>query len=494
MPTDAAPTMPFDLRNNVVLAAAFLIIGLTGLRLLSLWLGETQLSTDEAQYWLWGQNFSLGAYSKPPMIGWIIAASTAVFGDSTWAVRMPAPLFHMVAALSILALGLRLATPWVAALAATIYLTLPAVTLGSFLMTTDTPMLAAIALALWVQHILAGRKSGAPSNAALVVALGAILAFGLMCKYAMLYAIGGMILAAVFSSAWRIRWQDTATVTIVTMLLILPNLVWVAGNNFVTVQHMADTSGFTGPMLHPLVALRFVGEQFGVFGPIIFLAWLVALAQVKALSKPFQGLLAASGMILAGVIVQALLGKALANWAVGFAVGASIIAAMKLAKHPVLIGLSFAIGGGLALALPVLTVLGSELRQNDRLVLGRYLGQDKLVAEAVSMARKTGAMHVASNHRDILSALSWQGRNSGLTVEALPYDGAPRNYWEMSRSLSASRDDLVLIVTVAAPELSCPAEAGPLDAQRKPAGPGFLEGHEVYMTTVPAACIQGVKE
>ena len=56
------------------------------------------LYADEAQYWRWSQDLAWGYYSKPPMIAWVIYVSTAVFGDTEWAVRIAAPFLHTAAA------------------------------------------------------------------------------------------------------------------------------------------------------------------------------------------------------------------------------------------------------------------------------------------------------------------------------------------------------------------------------------------------------------
>lgn len=121
---------------------------LTLWRVAILWFNRTELWVDEAQYWLWGQSFSFGAYSKPPLIGWLIGLVTRIAGDSTFGVRLAAPLFHGITAYVVLILASRLADRRAAALAALTYATMPAATLGSLLISTDTPMLLAIAVAL----------------------------------------------------------------------------------------------------------------------------------------------------------------------------------------------------------------------------------------------------------------------------------------------------------------------------------------------------------
>src|SRR5579863_7237453 len=71
---------------------------ITTLRII--WLGAQSagLYPDEAQYWFWAQHLAFGYYSKPPLVAWLIRLTTAAFGDSEFAIRLPAPLLHAAAA------------------------------------------------------------------------------------------------------------------------------------------------------------------------------------------------------------------------------------------------------------------------------------------------------------------------------------------------------------------------------------------------------------
>jgi hypothetical protein len=75
-------------------ATGAILAGLLILRVLVLLLDPNSLYADETQYWLWSREVDWGYFSKPPMIAWIIAATTAVFGDADWAVRLAAPFLH----------------------------------------------------------------------------------------------------------------------------------------------------------------------------------------------------------------------------------------------------------------------------------------------------------------------------------------------------------------------------------------------------------------
>jgi 4-amino-4-deoxy-L-arabinose transferase-like glycosyltransferase len=57
------------------------------------WIGATfPITGDEAYFYWWGVYPDWGYYDHPPMAGWAIAAMLKVFGDSTFAMRIPALL------------------------------------------------------------------------------------------------------------------------------------------------------------------------------------------------------------------------------------------------------------------------------------------------------------------------------------------------------------------------------------------------------------------
>src|ERR1700730_19341658 len=110
--------------------AAAMLVGvaaITGLRLLWLALQPADLFPDEAQYWVWSQQLALGYYSKPPLLAWLIALTTGLFGDSEFAVRLSAPLLHAGAAIFVYAIGARLFDRWAGFWGAGAYVSRPVV-------------------------------------------------------------------------------------------------------------------------------------------------------------------------------------------------------------------------------------------------------------------------------------------------------------------------------------------------------------------------------
>src|SRR5260370_28461791 len=72
----------------------FVVLAVTLLRLM--WLASAPIDPypDEAQYWIWSRELAWGYFSKPPLIAWVIALTTPLFGDTDLAAKIPAPLFY----------------------------------------------------------------------------------------------------------------------------------------------------------------------------------------------------------------------------------------------------------------------------------------------------------------------------------------------------------------------------------------------------------------
>ncbi|MEN8887597.1 MAG: glycosyltransferase family 39 protein [Celeribacter marinus] len=469
----------------------YLVIGMLTLwRVVWLRMDGTTLSTDEAQYWFWGQSFAFGAYSKPPLIGWLIRLTTELAGNTVFGARIGAPLVHAGTALIIFALGIRVTTRPVAAFAALSYITLPAVALGSILITTDTPLLFFAALSLLAQHKLA-QTGGAKLTLALGIAIG--LAF--MSKYAMIYVVLGMIAAAIVSRDWRISWRATLATSVIAVLIVLPNMIWIATHSFATVEHVTSDADWAGLRLYPVQALRFVAEQLAVMGPVLFVAWLWGLTRLRKMTRAQIALYALYALSILPLLVvtgQALFSRALANWGVTFVLAGVIVASVALENHRVLRRISLGLTLLISLALPVFVTLGTNLRMPDgRLYLHRYVAQPDIIDWALDAARAQNAGIIVADGRDVLSALTFAARGTGITINAPAGSGTPHNHWELLHRYDprqTSTPVFILAKTTSSLATLCPDAA----TQQRTAGQGFVEGQDFVLVEVTdTTCLKG---
>ncbi len=289
-------------------------------RIAALFFTDADLGPDEAQYWVWSSDPDLGYFSKPPLIAWTIAATTALFGDAEWAVRLASPFYHLGAAVFVFLLARRLFGPAAGFWSGAGWITLPGVGLSSALITTDAPLLFFWSAALYFFFfILTTTRNRAAGGAALGLAIG----LGLLAKYAMAFFLIGAMLAFLISPAVRknMRLQDLAAAALVAALVIAPNLWWNAVNGFQTIAHTAANAKWGPDWFHPGSFAEFLAGQFAVFGPILIglLIWGVATGSRRRSEVPTRGVeLALLAFVIAPLVIvaaQALISRAHANWA-----------------------------------------------------------------------------------------------------------------------------------------------------------------------------------
>jgi 4-amino-4-deoxy-L-arabinose transferase-like glycosyltransferase len=153
---------------------------------------------DELYYWCWSRQLQWSYYDHPPLTAYLIRASTALLGDSLFAVRLPA----CVATAVVLGTLVHLTRPrrilgWVA-------LT-PAFTFGAVLITPDTPLLLCWSLYLvWLVAVHERLADGTVSGWYWMIG-GVLLGLGVLGKYTMgLAGIAGS-LSSLLAGPWR-RW------------------------------------------------------------------------------------------------------------------------------------------------------------------------------------------------------------------------------------------------------------------------------------------------
>ena len=137
----------FTLLNTPIVF--FILIIITVLRIYSLHVSPIELSVDEAQYWHWSRNIDFGYFTKPPLVAWMIAFSTFIFGNEEWAVRLLSPITHLF--ISLVLWGTAKFAFWIKVwerIAALIWIFTPAASLGGFIISTDTPLLLFWSLSL----------------------------------------------------------------------------------------------------------------------------------------------------------------------------------------------------------------------------------------------------------------------------------------------------------------------------------------------------------
>jgi len=303
--------------DRATLAFIALLLVVTGARIVALFYSPLGLYYDEAQYWMWSRTFDWGYFTKPPMVAWVIAATTTLVGsDAEWAVRLGAPLAHATAACAVFALARSMYGSWAGFWAGLGWLMLPGVFFSSGLISTDAILLPLWALALFAMWRLVNTRAWLWA-----VLLGAFFGLGVMAKYAMLYFILCTALAA-----WKIAPVRQAlaggrgvVAFLIGAAIVTPNVIWNFQNGFATARHTAANASFNiDDMFHFNKLVEFFVGQAGVIGPLFFaaLGWAAwrAARRASGLSLEDKFLLAYIVPPFVFVAAIAFISRANANW------------------------------------------------------------------------------------------------------------------------------------------------------------------------------------
>jgi hypothetical protein len=308
---------PREALTSAAAAFAALAGAITIARIIALHFNPIDLYFDEAQYWTWSRTLDWGYFTKPPMVAWVIGATTALFGDAEWAVRLAAPIAHGLTATALFALARALYGPWAGFWAGVSWLVLPAVWFSSGLISTD-----ALLLPFWAMSLLALQRLMATRAWIWAVLVGIGIGLGMQAKYAMLYFPLCAAIAALWLAPLRAALGGGRSVLIgaVALALIMPNVIWNAQNGFATVSHTADNVNLSADLFNLDELVEFITGQIMLVGPLLFLAllalfWRAARTPAK-LSDHDKFLLAFIAPPLVVVTTLAFVTRANGNWAV----------------------------------------------------------------------------------------------------------------------------------------------------------------------------------
>jgi dolichol-phosphate mannosyltransferase len=215
--------------------------------------GRVELLPEETYYWNYAQHLDIGYLDHPPMVAWLIAAGTRLFGSGEFGVRIGALLSGGVATFFAYRLTDNLFGRSSALVALVLVQILPFLFVAGLLMTPDAPLTAAWVASLYFleRALVAGRRDawwGA----------GICLGLGLLSKYTIvLVALSAFIFAIIDPQSRRwFRRPEPYAACLLALAVFSPVIAWNAQNHWVsflfqTSRRLADRPQFA---LHKLIA------------------------------------------------------------------------------------------------------------------------------------------------------------------------------------------------------------------------------------------------
>jgi 4-amino-4-deoxy-L-arabinose transferase-like glycosyltransferase len=433
-------------RRNILFAVIAL---LTIVRLVGLHQSAVDLFVDEAQYWSWSRHLAFGYFSKPPLLAWIIYLSNAVCGSSEFCIRAPAPIFYLGTSVTVYFIGRTAFNECVALWGALLTAFGLAVAFSARIISTDVPLLF-----FWALALLAYLNLLSTASLKWACILGAAIGLGLLAKYAMIYFVLSMFLAAALVDDARrlLRSPQCWLALAIAGALIAPNIVWNLSNQFVTFRHTGDLIQGEGVGLHPLQAAEFLLAQFAVFGPVVFAVLLVALARPNSmLCQPIHRVMIAfvlPPLIL--VTMTSFFTHAYANWAAPSFIASVVLVSAILIERKAVRLLQFSVGLGIVTQTALL--VGDTFATRIQLPFlanpnpyNRTLGWRAFAEAAGHIARDVGAKTIAADGRYEVAALIYYWRDRPVRIVAWPTTESES--FDFSDPISDSEPEPILFVS-----------------------------------------------
>ena len=409
------------------------------------------LYVDEAQYWTWAKSPDWGYFSKPPVIGWLIAATTWIFGDGLVPVKLPSLILYPATSCLLFLLGRRIYDERTGFRTAIAFSLMPLVSALGLFVSTDAPLLFFWTLAMWffVRAIDENRWRD-------WIGLGFAVGLGIMSKYTMA-AFGLSALAFLLIDPIRRKQLGNTKLWIavaIAALIVLPNILWNWSHGFPTLHHTADITHVEGSNEKTGNFGEFVVAQIASVGPGFAIAFLLGIAWAIRNRRLIghQATLCFSVPLLGIVVLQAIRSEANGNWAAPALIAVLLLAVAWLSRQKLRWWV-------LALAINMIAMFAVyHLTDIARLThtpitaridpLKRAKGWSQLAAELRPILAAHPNALLLADHRTLMAHMLYELRDLHLDAVAWAPQDRPQDHYQLTiplRDEEQSTRPLILI-------------------------------------------------
>jgi len=286
------------------------------------------LYSDETYYWIWSKKLALSYFDHPPMVAYLIRATT-LFGDSVMEVKLGAPLLMAGSAYFLYKLALMIFDEKTARYTFYIFLTSMLIQGGSTIITPDIPLIFFWSLTLYTayRYIERGEQGYALWTGIFAGAL-------LLSKYTgiLLPVSLGLYIVLYRRSLFANRYLYLAI--ILCIAVFSPVIYWNYLHDFISFKFQLGHGVAQEKAFHPDDFFKFVGAQLLLFHPLYLLPLFYFIVRDREIfSRKKMFLLIPFLFTLGFFIYFAAFKKANAQWALPAYLSASILLAYYLAQR-----------------------------------------------------------------------------------------------------------------------------------------------------------------
>ena len=228
------------------------------------------LPLDTIEALAWGSNLEWGFNKHPPFSAFAVEVVFQIFGNQDWAYYLLSQIFVVCAFYFVFKLSNELLNNSKLALISLLLLE------GIFFYNFTTPEfnVNVSQLPFWALSIYFTWRCIKFDKKVDYVFLGIFAGLGILSKYLFVYLLIGIKLLFIYLilKKKKIKLLNFFIAGPVTLLILLPHIIWLINNDYSTINYGLQRTGGIGNFLdHIIYPLIFLGKQIGILVPFIFL-------------------------------------------------------------------------------------------------------------------------------------------------------------------------------------------------------------------------------
>ncbi|MFC1501230.1 glycosyltransferase family 39 protein [Elusimicrobiota bacterium] len=234
------------------------------------------LYRDEGLYWAYSQYLDISYFDHPPLVGYLIGISCAMFGNNEFSVRLPAVLSSLAAFYLIFILAKEVfKSEKIAFLSVVLLNFVPGISfIQSTLIMPDSPLTP-----IWILSILFFWRAVNGSGNKYWYLLGVAFGFGLLSKYTAVLLILSVFLFLILSSEHRVwlKRKEPYIASFIGLVMFTPVILWNMQNSWASFSYqILGRHGHVGSKSFADAFFPSLAEQAGYISPLLFiLFWIV---------------------------------------------------------------------------------------------------------------------------------------------------------------------------------------------------------------------------
>ena len=235
-------------------------------------LSNVNLPLDTIEALAWGSNLDWGFNKHPPLSAFVVEIFYQIFGNQDWAYYFLSQIFVIIAFIVVYKFSEEIFNNKKLALLSVLLLE------GIYFYNFTTPEfnVNVAQLPFWALTVYYTWRCVKYDKATDYVFLGLFAGLGILSKYLFIYLIIGIKLVFFYFLKKGIKFSHFFIAGPITLLIILPHLIWLTENNYITITYGLLRTGGVGNFIDHLVyPLIFLAKQIGLLIPFLLMSFLL---------------------------------------------------------------------------------------------------------------------------------------------------------------------------------------------------------------------------